>query len=49
MLRLINDKRQMGKYVNGRVFNVIAWVTVVILIGLTVLLVLTSWFPQVLG
>jgi Mn2+/Fe2+ NRAMP family transporter len=49
MLRLINDKRQMGKYVNGRVFNIIAWITVVILISLTVLLVLTSWFPQVLG
>ncbi|HZY42100.1 MAG TPA: Nramp family divalent metal transporter [Anaerolineae bacterium] len=49
MLRLINDKRQMGKYVNGRVFNAIAWVTVVILIGLTVLLIVTSWFPQVLG
>jgi NRAMP (natural resistance-associated macrophage protein)-like metal ion transporter len=49
MLRLINDKRQMGKYVNGRAFNIIAWITVVILIGLTVLLVITSWFPQVLS
>ncbi|MBP7687481.1 MAG: Nramp family divalent metal transporter [Thermoflexales bacterium] len=49
MLRLINDKRQMGKYVNGRVFNIIAWVTVVILIGLTVMLIVTSWFPQILG
>jgi Mn2+/Fe2+ NRAMP family transporter len=49
MLRLINDKRQMGQYVNGRVFNLIAWITVVILISLTMLLVLTSWFPQVLG
>jgi len=25
MLRLINDKRIMGKYVNGRLFNVLAW------------------------
>ncbi len=49
MLRLINDKRQMGKYVNGRVFNIIAWITVVILIGLTVMLIVTSWFPQILG
>ena len=49
MLRLINDKRQMGKYVNGRVFNVIAWATVVILIGLTVMLILTSWFPQLIS
>ena len=49
MLRLINDRRQMGKYVNGRVFNAIAWVTVAILIGLTGLLIVTSWFPQVLS
>ena len=49
MLRLINDRRQMGKYVNGRVFNAIAWVTVAILIGLTGLLIVTSWFPQALG
>ena len=49
MLRLINDKRQMGKYVNGRVFNTIAWITVVILIALTLILIVTSWFPMLLG
>jgi Mn2+/Fe2+ NRAMP family transporter len=49
MLRLINDRRQMGQYVNGRGFNFVAWITVVILIGLTGLLIVTSWFPQVLG
>jgi len=49
MLRLINDKRQMGKYVNGRVFNTIAWITVVILIALTLILIATSWFPTLLG
>lgn len=49
MLRLINDPRQMGKYVNGRGFNFIAWMTVAVLIGLTGLLIVTSWFPQVLG
>ncbi len=49
MLRLINNKRLMGRYVNGRIFNLLAWGTVVILIGLTVILVVTSWFPQVLG
>ena len=45
MLRLINDKRLMGKYVNGRVFNVIAWAMVVALIALTLILVATSVFP----
>ncbi len=49
MLRLINNKRLMGKYVNGRVFNVLAWATVIILIVLTALLVTTSLFPGLLG
>jgi len=39
MLRLINDRRLMGKYVNGRVFNFLAWVVVGILIFLTVVLI----------
>jgi Mn2+/Fe2+ NRAMP family transporter len=49
MLRLINDKRLMGQYVNGRVLNVIAWAMVVALIALTVILVVTSVFPGALG
>jgi Mn2+/Fe2+ NRAMP family transporter len=49
MLRLINDKHVMGTYVNGRVANVISWIAVVLLIGLTVLLVTTSVFPHLLA
>ena len=49
MLRLINDKRRMGKYVNGRIFNTLAWITVVILIALTLILIVVSWFPQLLS
>ncbi|MBS1245755.1 MAG: putative transporter family [Chloroflexi bacterium] len=49
MLRLINDKRLMGKFVNGRVFNIISWMMVVVLILLTVILVITSVFPGLLG
>lgn len=49
MLRLINDKRLMGRYVNGRVFNLVTWVSVVLLIALTGILVLTSTFPGLLG
>jgi NRAMP (natural resistance-associated macrophage protein)-like metal ion transporter len=48
MLRLINDKRIMGKYVNGRLFNVLAWAMVIALIALTMILVLTSLFPGML-
>lgn len=44
MLLLINDKRIMGDFVNGRLMNVISWVTVVILIGLSVTMVLSAFF-----
>ena len=35
MLILINDKTLMGKHVNGRVFNIIAWVTAACVIAAT--------------
>ena len=38
ILRLINDRRLMGKFVNGRGFNVLSWAMVVVLIVLTVIL-----------
>jgi Mn2+/Fe2+ NRAMP family transporter len=37
MLLLINKKELMGEYVNKRTFNIIAWATTVIMIGLTVI------------
>lgn len=46
MLRLINDRHLMGDFVNGRVFNLIAWTIVLILIGLTAILVITTLFPN---
>jgi Mn2+/Fe2+ NRAMP family transporter len=49
MLRLINDRRLMGKYANRRGFNLLAWAMVIILILLTVILVLTSLFPGLPG
>jgi NRAMP (natural resistance-associated macrophage protein)-like metal ion transporter len=45
MLRLINDRRLMGRFVNGRVFNALAWITIVILIVLTAILIVTSVAP----
>ena len=39
MLLLINKKELMGEFVNKLTFNIIAWATTVIMIGLTVLLV----------
>ncbi len=43
MLVLINDKRLMGKYTNGRVFNVVAWATVVALIILALILLVVTF------
>ncbi|MFY9909474.1 MAG: divalent metal cation transporter [Candidatus Sulfotelmatobacter sp.] len=39
MLLIINKKDIMGDYVNTRLFNAVAWVTTVIMIGLTL-----AWF-----
>ncbi len=39
MLLLINKKELMGEYANRPMFNLIAWATTVIMIGLTVVYV----------
>jgi Mn2+/Fe2+ NRAMP family transporter len=39
MILLVNKKDLMGKWVNPRWFNVVSWVTVVVMIGLTLTLV----------
>jgi Mn2+/Fe2+ NRAMP family transporter len=38
MLKLINRKDLMGEYKNSRLWNVIAWSTSVIVIGLTLVM-----------
>lgn len=43
MLLLVNNKRLMGKYVNSRIYNIIAITTVVVLICLTAVLLITSY------
>jgi Mn2+/Fe2+ NRAMP family transporter len=35
MLRLINNKELMGKHVNSHLFNIVAWATALIVVGLT--------------
>ena len=47
MLLLINKKKLMGEYTNSKTFNILAWITVVILIVLTVLL--TASYLGVIG
>ena len=43
MLLLINNKDLMGEYTNSKVFNFIAWATVIIMVVLTVVLVVTTF------
>jgi len=42
MLMLVNDRELMGDHVNSRAFNIVAWVTVGVMIVLTILMVLTQ-------
>lgn len=47
MLRLINKKELMGKYTNSHWFNIVAWTTAVVVIGLSLVLVWNSISGQV--
>jgi len=48
MLRLINRKDLMGEYRNNRTFNIIAWVTCVVMIALTFIWAVSSFLPGTL-
>lgn len=49
MLLLCNDRRLMGSYRNGPIFNVVAWTTTIIMTGLTLLIILSTLFPALFG
>jgi len=42
MLLLINDRKLMGEHTNGPIFNAIAWITSLVMIGFTLLLLIRS-------
>ena len=48
MLRLCNREDLMGSYRNSRAFNIIAWITCVVMIALTLILVIGSIYPKYL-
>jgi NRAMP (natural resistance-associated macrophage protein)-like metal ion transporter len=48
MLKLINNKALMGHYTNSRWFNIVAWLTAVIVVGLT-LVMLWQQIAQLFG
>jgi len=43
MIILVNDKKLMGKFTNKPVINIVGWATVVILVGLSAMLLVTSF------
>jgi Mn2+/Fe2+ NRAMP family transporter len=49
MLRLVNDRQVMGRFVNGRFLNLLAWVIIVALTALTGILLITALSPDLLG
>ncbi|MCL6613980.1 MAG: divalent metal cation transporter [Firmicutes bacterium] len=49
MQLLINDRQLMGEHVNSPGFNTVAWVTILVTVGLTVLLIFTTIFPGLFG
>jgi len=43
MLVIVNDKRVMGDHVNSKIYNLVTWTTVVIMIGLSAGLIVTTF------
>src|SRR5947207_4213842 len=49
VLLLVNDRELMGEHVNGRVYNLAAWATAIIVSALSLLLIATSVCPTLLA
>jgi NRAMP (natural resistance-associated macrophage protein)-like metal ion transporter len=49
ILRLVNNRELMGAYVNGRLYNVAAWLTVIVVSALSIMLILVTLFPNILS
>jgi len=49
MILLCNDRRLMGRYTNGRIFNAVAWITTIVMTVLTLLIILSTLFPGLFG
>jgi NRAMP (natural resistance-associated macrophage protein)-like metal ion transporter len=49
ILRLVNDRDLMKQHVNGPIYNVAAWLTALIVSALSLLLILTHLFPNLIS
>jgi len=48
VLKLVNDRELMGSRVNGSIYNIAAWLTVIIVTALSLLYIAVSFFPNLL-
>ena len=49
VLRLVNNRELMGQHVNGPIYNVLAWLTAIIVTILSLLYILVTLFPGIFG
>jgi NRAMP (natural resistance-associated macrophage protein)-like metal ion transporter len=49
VLKLVNNRELMGEYVNGRLYNLGAWLTAIIVSALSILLIVVTLFPNILA
>lgn len=49
ILRLVNDRDLMGTHTNGPIYNIAAWLTAIIVSALSLLLLLTTLFPNLIN
>src|ERR1700752_4030100 len=49
VLRLVNNREVMGRYVNGPVYNLFAWLTAIVVTILSLLYILITVFPTIFG
>jgi NRAMP (natural resistance-associated macrophage protein)-like metal ion transporter len=48
ILKLVNEPELMGEHVNGRVYNLGAWLTAIVVTLLSLLFILVTFFPKLL-
>ena len=47
ILRLVNDREVMGEYRNGPIYNAAAWLTTIVVSGLSLFFMVTKIFPNI--
>jgi Mn2+/Fe2+ NRAMP family transporter len=48
ILKLVNNRELMGRYVNGPLYNLAAWLTAIVVTLLSLLYILSTLLPNLL-